>query len=148
MEKNQGKDLLNYFLMIFTERTENTYWLKQKTLLGSVGLDKLFCLRMFLECCLSVKLFLTFSWSSFSMVVHIVEYVTYSIFLTWFRKYLCVPLGARGLLTGLLSTFFFLDIWFCVLSTVSMWSFDWLISVYAVSTMRMFSSVSGLLKGI
>lgn len=61
MEKNQGKDLLNYFLMIFTERTENTHWLKQKMLLGSVGLDKLFCLRMFLECCLSVKLFLTFS---------------------------------------------------------------------------------------
>lgn len=120
MEKNQRNDLLNYFLLIFAERTENTHLLKQKMLLESVGFDKLLCLRMFLECCFSIKLFLTSSLSSFSIVVHIVECVTYSLFLTWFRKYLCVPLGARGLLTGLLSTsvlFFFYN-WYMILCSV------------------------------
>lgn len=59
MEKNQRNYLLNYFLVIFTERTENTHLLKQKMLLGNVGFDRLLCLRMFFEC-LSIKLFFYF----------------------------------------------------------------------------------------
>lgn len=55
----KSEKLLNYFLIIFTERTENTHLLKQKMLLGNVGFDRLLCLRMFFEC-LSIKLFFYF----------------------------------------------------------------------------------------